>query len=220
MSLACPSSDRDRGNLLYFSVLCFIAAIGGLLFGFDTAVISGANGFLKEQFQLGPLMRGWLVSSALVGCLIGAAAGGWLSDRFGRKRILLLSGALFVATSLGCSLAAEIHLLIIARLIGGMGVGIASMVVPLYIAEISPAHLRGRMVTFYQFAITIGVLAAYFSNAALLEVSHRYESSVDMVPWLRWMFVNEVCAECSVPWCCQPVRSSSCCCSCRKARGG
>jgi SP family arabinose:H+ symporter-like MFS transporter len=192
MSLTHPSSDRDRGNLLYFSVLCFIAAIGGLLFGFDTAVISGANGFLKEQFRLGPLMRGWLVSSALVGCLIGAAAGGWLSDRFGRKRILLLAGALFVATSLGCSLAAEIHLLIIARLIGGMGVGIASMVVPLYIAEISPAHLRGRMVTFYQFAITIGVLAAYFSNAALLEVAQRYQTSTDMVPWLRWMFVDQV----------------------------
>ena len=192
MSLASPSSDRDRGNLLYFSVLCFIAAIGGLLFGFDTAVISGANEFLKEQFDLGPLMLGWLVSSALVGCLIGAAAGGWLSDRFGRKRVLLLAGALFVATSLGCSLAAEIHLLIIARLIGGMGVGIASMVVPLYIAEISPAHLRGRMVTFYQFAITIGVLAAYFSNAALLEVSQRYHTSADMIPWLRWMFVDQV----------------------------
>ena len=192
MNTLDSSTTRGEANLLYFSVVCFIAALGGLLFGFDTAVISGANGFLKEQFHLGPLMRGWLVSSALVGCLLGAACGGWLSDRFGRKRVLLLAAALFVATSVGCSLAPEAHVLTIARLVGGIGVGIASMVVPLYIAEISPAHLRGRMVSFYQFAITIGVVAAYFSNAALLEVAQRYQAATDVIPWFRWMFVDQL----------------------------
>jgi SP family arabinose:H+ symporter-like MFS transporter len=192
MNPQLTSLDRDRPHLLYFSMLCFIAAIGGLLFGFDTAVISGAIGFLEKQFELGPIMLGWLVSSALVGCLIGAASGGWLSDRFGRKTVLMLSATLFVATSLGCALAPGTQLLIIARLIGGIGVGIASVVVPLYIAEISPAHLRGRMVSFYQFAIAVGVLAAYFSNAALLEVARHCETSADMVPWCRWMFVDQI----------------------------
>lgn len=190
--MSAPMPARKDGSLLYFSVLCFIAALGGLLFGFDTAVISGAVGFLETQFALGPLMLGWLVSSALVGCLIGAACGGWLSDRFGRKLILLLSAALFVATSIGCALAPEAHLLTIARLIGGVGVGIASMVVPLYIAEISPAHLRGRMVSFYQFAITIGVLAAYLSNAALLEIAQRYQAVAQSGSWFQWMFVEQV----------------------------
>lgn len=186
------SSPREQGSTLYFGVLCFIAALGGLLFGFDTAVISGAVGFLEKQFSLSPMMLGWLVSSALVGCLIGSACGGWLSDRFGRKRVLMLSAALFVATSIGCAIAPEAHTLTLARLIGGMGVGIASMVVPLYIAEISPARVRGRMVTFYQFAITIGVLAAYFSNAALLELANHLGNTLGAAPWVRWMFVDEL----------------------------
>ena len=192
MQASRASGAPERGNMLYFGALCFVAAIGGLLFGFDTAVISGALGFLEKQFALGPLMLGWLVSSALVGCLIGSAAGGALSDRFGRKTILLLAAALFVATSLGCALAPEAHSLTIARLVGGMGVGIASMVAPLYIAEISPAHLRGRMVSFYQFAITIGVLGAYFSNALLLNVAEHFQGSTGMPPWLHWMFVDQV----------------------------
>jgi SP family arabinose:H+ symporter-like MFS transporter len=181
----------DRGSLAYFGVLCFIAALGGLLFGFDTAVISGARELLVDQFKLGPGMEGWLVASALVGCLIGAGVGGWLSDLFGRKRVLMLSAALFTLTSIGCAVAPEPHLLIVARLIGGIGVGIASMVVPLYIAEISPAHLRGRMVSFYQFAITIGVLAAYLSNAALHAYSERAAETAGEGFW-RWMLVDEV----------------------------
>jgi len=184
------AAASERGSLAYFGVLCFIAALGGLLFGFDTAVISGALPLLKIQFGLSPGMEGWLVASALVGCLMGAGIGGWLSDLFGRKRVLVLSAILFTLTSIGCAAAPEPHLLIVARLIGGIGVGIASMVVPLYIAEISPAHLRGRMVSFYQFAITIGVLAAYLSNAAL----HRYSETAAVEAgegFWRWMLVDE-----------------------------
>jgi len=199
-TLQPPQRASDKGSLIYFGVLCFIAALGGLLFGYDTAVISGANKFLKDQFKLenAPLLRGWIVSSALVGCLVGSAAGGWLSDRYGRKRILILSALLFVATSIGCTLAPEPATLSVARLIGGIGVGIASMVVPLYIAEISPARLRGRMVSCYQFAITIGILVAYFANAALLELSVQAQASEagpvsgPIGAFYHWIVVDQV----------------------------
>jgi len=191
MAPSSPTPAPQRGSLAYFSVLCFIAALGGLLFGFDTAVISGARELLVKQFGLGPAMEGWVVASALVGCLIGAGIGGWLSDRFGRKRVLILSAILFTLTSIGCAVAPGPYLLSAARLIGGLGVGIASMVVPLYIAEISPPRLRGRMVSFYQFAITIGILAAYLSNAALHGYAERLAAGAAEGPW-RWYLVDEV----------------------------
>jgi len=181
----------ERGSLLYFTAVCFVAALGGFLFGFDTAVISGTESFLTRQFQLDALMLGWVVSSALVGCVVGSAAGGWLSDRFGRKNILVLSAVLFTATGLGCAVAPNAHVLTAARLIGGIGVGVASMVAPLYIAEISPPRHRGRMVSFYQFAITIGILAAYFSNAMFLRLSHA-GASVAGGGLYQWMVVDEV----------------------------
>lgn len=173
MHRASDSTLPEHGSLLYFTGVCFVAALGGLLFGFDTAVISGANAGLKAQFNLSEWMQGWVVSSALVGCVIGSGIGGWLADRFGRKKILLLSAVLFMVTGLGCSLASTPHILATARLIGGLGVGIAAMVAPLYIAEISPPHVRGRMVSFYQFAITIGVVAAYLSNVLIQNLSDR-----------------------------------------------
>jgi MFS transporter, SP family, arabinose:H+ symporter len=157
----------EKGSLSYFTVLCFIAAIGGFLFGFDTAVISGVNPFMEKQFGLekDDFMKGWIVASALLGCIGGSVIAGPLSDRFGRKRILILSAALFGLSGIGCAVATSPWVFTLPRLIGGIGVGVAGMVVPLYIAEISPAHLRGRMVTFYQLAITIGIVVAYFTNA-------------------------------------------------------
>ena len=158
---------RTQGSILYLSFVCCVSALGGVLFGFDTAVISGTLTALKKQFTLGTVMEGWLVSSALLGCALGAIAAGWLADRFGRKLVLLVSGSLFVVCSIGCALAWSLDVLIWARFIGGLGVGLASMVSPLYISEISPTHLRGRMVTLFQFAITIGICLALFSNAGL-----------------------------------------------------
>jgi SP family arabinose:H+ symporter-like MFS transporter len=158
----------ETGSLTYFTILCFIAAIGGFLFGFDTAVISGVNPFLEKQFSLekDDFMKGWIVASALLGCIGGSLLAGPLSDRHGRKKILVLSGLLFGLSGIGCALAPSPLIFTIPRFIGGVGVGVAGGIVPLYIAEISPAHLRGRMVTFYQLAITIGILLAYFSNYA------------------------------------------------------
>ena len=152
----------------YVTLISLTAGLGGFLFGFDTAVISGAINFLRAQFHLNPLMEGWIMSSALVGCVLGAAVAGWLADRFGRKKILLLSAILFIGSALGCSVAASPGYLVIARIVGGIGVGFAAMVAPMFISEVAPAKMRGRLVSFYQFAITLGILVSYLTNAGLL----------------------------------------------------
>jgi SP family arabinose:H+ symporter-like MFS transporter len=151
--------------------ISLIAAMGGFLFGYDTAVISGTLALVRNQFLLNAGMEGWYVSSALVGCIFGVSGAGWLSDRYGRKMILLLTGALFSISAIGCAFSTSFTILVIYRLIGGIGVGIASMLSPLYISEISPPAMRGRLVTLYQFAITVGILCSYFVNAWLLNAS-------------------------------------------------
>lgn len=181
----------EQGSLLYFASLCIIATLGGFLFGFDTAVISGAIELIEGQFALGPLAKGWVVSAALVGCVIGAGIAGWLSDRFGRKKVLVFSAVLFGFTAIGCALSLEPVFLSIARLIGGVGVGVAGMVVPLYIAEISPAHLRGRMISCYQLSIAVGIVVAYLTNALLREISVNCQAE-GMLGMCRWMVVDEV----------------------------
>ena len=176
---------------MYLWIICFVAALGGFLFGFDTAVISGTVGFVKAKFAFDAVMEGWFVSSALVGCVLGVAVAGKLSDSFGRKKVLILSAFLFLISAAGSAVAVTHALLIIARLVGGIGVGIASMLSPMYISEISPPHLRGRMVTLYQFAITIGILCAYFSNALLVAVGRSMAGALDN-GLARWILVDEV----------------------------
>ena len=176
-------NDRSpQGSLLYLGVVVLVAALGGLLFGFDTAVISGTIGLFKVEFELSAAMIGWTSSSALVGCMLGAALAGMLSDRFGRKKVLLLSAVLFTVSAVWCGLAVTVGQLIWARILGGMGIGIASMLSPLYIAEVSPPRLRGRLVSLQQFAIISGILGAYFSNALVLHTGLS-----DPAKW-RWMF--------------------------------
>jgi len=162
---------------IYLGLITMVASLGGLLFGFDMAVISGVLPFVEEQFSLTPLQEGWFVSSALVGCIIGVSFSGDLSDRLGRRMLLFLSAFLFLISAIGCSLVAELNLLIAARLVGGIGVGIASIVVPLYLSEISPAAIRGRLVTFYQLAITVGILLAYITNSLLLGYSEQHSGT-------------------------------------------
>jgi len=164
--------ESSTTNSKYLFFITLTAAFGGFLFGYDTAVISGTIGFVKSKFALDSVMEGWFVSSALVGCIIGVALAGELSDRFGRKTSLILSGFLFSLSAIGCALSASHTELIIYRLIGGLGVGVASMLSPLYISEVSPPKIRGRMVALYQFSITIGILLAYFANAYLLKQSN------------------------------------------------
>ena len=155
----------------YVNTLAIIASLGGFLFGYDTAVISGTINFVTGQFHLDAAGTGWYVSSALVGCIAGVSVAGILSDAYGRKKVLILSALFFGVSAIGCALAGGFTALVIYRLIGGLGIGVASMLSPLYISELSPSHKRGRLVALYQFAITLGILCSYFSNAYLLKLS-------------------------------------------------
>jgi MFS transporter, SP family, arabinose:H+ symporter len=183
--------SKDRGSLAYLSLACLVAALGGLLFGFDTAVISGAEGMLKAQFHLSKDMHGWIVSSALVGCLLGSAIAGTLSDRFGRKKVLLLAAVLFTLCAVGSAIPRTPWHLVVARLVGGTGIGIASMLSPMYIAEISPSRLRGGLISTYQLAITAGILMAYLSNFAIAHFAAAYPESFGVGVW-HWLFVGEM----------------------------
>ncbi len=182
--------NKTTGNA-YLLFISITAALGGFLFGYDTAVISGTIGMVKSGFGLNTAMEGWFVSSALVGCIGGVAVAGELSDRFGRKYSLIVSGFLFTVSAVGCALSGSHSELIVYRLVGGIGVGIASMLSPLYISEVSPAAIRGRMVALYQFAITIGIVCAYFANAIMLELSHTL-TSLNPSGTLHKIFVSEV----------------------------
>ena len=159
------TAENHGGSTRYVYLLASVAALGGLLFGYDTAVIAGAIGFLQKHFELDPqLWKGWAAACALIGCAVGAALAGMLSDRFGRKKVLMFSAILFLVSALGTALPRSFTEFIIYRIIGGFGVGAASITSPMYIAEISPARIRGRMVSINQFAIISGMLVVYFVN--------------------------------------------------------
>jgi len=167
-----------RPNL---ALVTIVTSLGGFLFGFDMAVVSGILPFVERQFALSPAQQGWFVSSALAGCIIGVIFSSDLSDRLGRKKLLFLAAILFLLTGLGCTFIPWFSWLIVARVIGGMAVGIASSVVPLYLSEIAPAHLRGRMVTCYQLAVTIGIFIAYLSNALLLTYANGQGTGTGLI---------------------------------------
>ncbi|HET9571566.1 MAG TPA: sugar porter family MFS transporter [Bacteroidales bacterium] len=151
--------------------ISMISAMGGLLFGYDWVVIGGAKPFYEQFFQIAndPMLQGWAMSSALIGCLFGALASGKLSDRFGRKPILIIAAALFVCTSIGTGLSANFTWFNIFRLIGGFAIGLASSLSPMYIAEIAPAKLRGRYVAINQLTVVLGILAAQLVNWLIAE---------------------------------------------------
>ncbi|MCU7694762.1 sugar porter family MFS transporter [Haoranjiania flava] len=164
-------------NIGYVAFLSVVAALGGLLFGYDTAVISGTISQVTAQFHLDTIESGWYVGCALVGCILGVIVAGKLSDGIGRKWTMIIAAVFFTASGLGCALSETFNELIFWRIIGGAGIGIVSVVCPLYISEISPASHRGRLVSLYQLAITVGFLAAYLVNFYLLEHSATYTSS-------------------------------------------
>jgi SP family arabinose:H+ symporter-like MFS transporter len=165
----------------YVVFVTVIAALGGLLFGFDTAIIAGATRFLKDQFALSSFGEGLTVSIVLVGCMFGAVLAGTLSDRIGRKRFLLISAVLFFVSAIGCALPQSLPQFLVFRFIGGLAIGSASIVSPLYISEIAPARIRGALVSVNQMAIVTGILIAYFVNWILVGAGPSN--------W-RWMFAT------------------------------
>ncbi len=173
---------------MYVYWLAFVAALGGLLFGYDTAVISGAIGFLVKRFELTPMWEGWAASCALLGCVVGASCAGLLSDRFGRKRVLIFSALLFTVSAVGTALPRTLTEFILARFIGGVGVGVVSLLSPMYIAEVSPPRIRGRLVTLNQFAIIGGMLVVYLVNARVASLG---EEAWNVAVGWRWMFGSE-----------------------------
>jgi SP family arabinose:H+ symporter-like MFS transporter len=176
-----PAHGRNGINRQYVYAISLVAAISGFLFGFDIAVINGALIFLREQFHLTELQTEFAASALLIGCVGGASIGGTLSDRFGRRRILILSALLFAASSLGAALPNNLTEFAAARFLGGVAIGVASVLAPLYIAELAPAQIRGRLVSLNQMAIVTGILAAYFVNWQL--------ASLGPSSW-RWMFAT------------------------------
>lgn len=169
------------GNTKYLILLTTVAALGGLLFGFDIAIITGAAPFIQEYFDLDEFTLGWAVSSLLWGCIFGAAVAGRITDMYGRKKILLLVAVLFTITSIGTGIAPDINIFVVARFLGGLAVGAASILSPMYISEIAPSSSRGRLVALYQLSIVLGILISYFINYLLHDIGDTN--------W-RWMFLT------------------------------
>ena len=179
-------NEKSNAKLLFIS---FSAALGGLLFGYDTAVISGAIGNLTTYFQLTPVEIGWAISSALVGCLIGAFFSDFLSNKLGRKFTMIIAAVLFILNSIGTAIPDTFSLFVFFRIVGGIGVGLASMVVPMYIAEIAPPKKRGALVANYQLAIVIGIVVVYFVNYF---IALQGDANWNLNKGWRWMFGSEV----------------------------
>ncbi|MFT3701833.1 MAG: sugar porter family MFS transporter [Agriterribacter sp.] len=175
----------QNDSLKYVYRYTIVAAIGGLLFGYDTAVVSGAIGFIEEKYNLSPAMKGWAASCALIGCMVGAMFSGGLSDRLGRKKVLMISAFAFAISSIGIMIPAGIGSFIFFRFIGGAGIGIASILSPMYISEIAPANIRGRLISIYQLGIVTGILLIYFVN---FYIAGLYDHSWNVETGWRWMF--------------------------------
>jgi sugar porter (SP) family MFS transporter len=172
-------------NLSYLIPICLVATLGGLLFGYDTGVISGAIEPMTVKFALSDVMKGWASGCVLLGCAIGVLLAGPVSDRFGRKKTLLLAAALFLASAIGTAMPPGIRAFILFRILGGIGIGIASISTPMYIAEITPAHLRGRMVSVNQIAIVGGIAIVYFVNYFIARCG---DAAWNAEYGWRWMF--------------------------------
>ena len=187
-----PGDSRNAGSIGYVFLITVVAALGGLLFGYDTGVISGAIGYLTDHFALDAYLKGWAAASALVGCIIGACFAGVLSDWVGRKRVLLLSAVLFAISAIGSAIPRSLAQFAVARMLGGFAVGAASMLSPLYIAEIAPARIRGRLVSINQLTIVLGFLVVYFVNALVARTGDSLGGEAWNVAFgWRWMFGSE-----------------------------
>ncbi|CCZ09891.1 sugar porter family MFS transporter [Culturomica sp.] len=177
-------------NIGYIVFLAVVAALGGFLFGYDTAVISGTIAQVSQLFSLDAIEQGWYVGCALVGSIVGVLCAGVMSDYLGRKRTMLISAVLFTVSAVGCAVCGNFNQLVVYRIIGGVGIGVVSIISPLYISEISVACYRGRLVSLYQLAVTVGFLGAYLVNYALL--NNASVGSVSGVSLWNQVFYTEV----------------------------
>ena len=183
----------------YLILISLVSAMGGLLFGYDWVVIGGAKPFYEPFFGIvdSPALQGWAMSSALIGCLAGALLAGTFSDRYGRRKMLIIAAALFVVSAVGTGATSDFSMFIVYRILGGFAIGIASNLSPMYIAEISPAELRGRFVSMNQLTIVLGILAAQLTNWLLAEpVAPGMTAEAIRASWngqmgWRWMFWAE-----------------------------
>ncbi len=178
-----PVNVDESVNLRYVVFLACTAAMGGLLFGFDIAIITGAGPFITRAFNLGDIGLGWAFSSLLFGCVIGSAFAGKLADRYGRKRLLIFVALLFASTSVAAASAASFNGFVAARFIGGLAVGGVSLISPMYVAEVAPPSIRGRLGTLYQMSIVTGIIVSYGINYLLRDAGASN--------W-RWMFLTGV----------------------------
>jgi MFS transporter, SP family, arabinose:H+ symporter len=171
----------EKPNMSLLLMISLVASLGGLLFGFDIAIISGTVPFIKDYFDLNELMLGWGVSSLLIGCIIGAAFSGKMADKYGRRKMLIVTSLFFAVSCLATGLANNFVYFFLVRMVGGLAVGAASILSPMYISEISPSKYRGRMVVLYQLAIVTGILISYIINYLLHDIGPNN--------W-RWMFAS------------------------------
>ncbi len=187
-------------NTKYIFAISMVSAMGGLLFGYDWVVIGGAKPFYEKFFQIteSPSLQGWAMSCALIGCLFGAITSGLFSDRFGRKWLLVISALLFIISAIGTGTTSSFNLFIFYRIIGGIGIGLASNLSPMYIAEISPAKIRGKFVSLNQLTIVIGILLAQIVNLMIADpVAPNATDNEILASWngqwgWRWMFWAEI----------------------------
>ena len=182
-------SNVHFGYLIFLSV---VAALGGFLFGYDTAVISGTVSQVSFQFGLDAIQQGWYVGCALIGSITGVTFAGVLGDAIGRKKTMLLAAVLFTVSAIGCAVCIDFNPLVIYRMIGGIGIGVVSIISPLYISELAVAEYRGRLVSLYQLAITVGFLAAYLVNFQLLGYAESHLQAASSATFFDKVFIDEV----------------------------
>ncbi len=185
-SVNIKTAEKDKGA--FIALITLVATLGGLLFGFDTGVISGAIGTLQDYFQLSSTEKGWAASSAIFGCIGGALIAGFISYYLGRKKSLIIAAILFLVSAIGSALPDSFFEFVTYRIVGGVGVGIASMVSPMYIAEMAPANIRGRLVSFNQLAIVMGFVIVFFVNYFIAKAG---DDVWDLNYGWRWMFASE-----------------------------
>lgn len=188
--------EQQTINNRYLILIALVAAMGGFLFGYDWVVIGGAKAFYEIYFSIGslPWLQGWAMASAILGCLIGVTVSGSLTDKYGRKKMFFFAASIFMVSAIGTGAVNTLNWFILYRILGGIGIGLASNISPMYISEISPPTMRGRFVTFYQLAIVLGILSAQIVNWLIARPIVLGESIINswngQTGW-RWMFWAE-----------------------------